>query len=42
MLPQFVELDVFLEAFERGMTGKLLEAGDMRPLGRRRSIWPRA
>jgi hypothetical protein len=30
--PQFVELDIFLEAFERGVAGELLEAGDVHAL----------
>src|ERR1700761_686872 len=32
MLAQFVELDIFLQALQRGVTGELLEAGDMDPL----------
>jgi hypothetical protein len=27
--PQFVELDIFLEAFQRRVAGKLLKAGDV-------------
>ena len=33
VLPQFVELDIFLEALERGVAGELLEPGDMDALG---------
>ena len=33
IVPQFVQLDIFLEAFERGVARKLLEAGDMDALG---------
>jgi hypothetical protein len=29
VVPQLVELDIFLEAFERGVAGELLEAGDV-------------
>src|SRR6516165_6209128 len=29
IVPQLVELDIFLEAFERGVPGELLEAGDV-------------
>ena len=32
-MAQFVELDIFLEALERGVTGELLEAGDVDTLG---------
>ena len=31
--PQFVELDIFLGAFERGVAGELFEAGDVHTLG---------
>ena len=31
--PQFVELDVFFEAFERRVAGELLEPCDMHTLG---------
>ena len=43
---EFVELDIFFEALERGVAGKLLEPGDMHPLGDpaqiapRRRLWP--
>jgi hypothetical protein len=30
---QLVELDIFFEAFERGVAGELLEAGDVHALG---------
>ncbi|HWS06204.1 MAG TPA: hypothetical protein VN362_00125 [Xanthobacteraceae bacterium] len=33
IVPQFVELDIFFEAFERGVAGELLEAGDVHALG---------
>jgi hypothetical protein len=33
MEAQFVELDIFFEALERGVAGKLLEPGDVHPLG---------
>ena len=33
IVPQFVELDIFLEALERGVAGELLEAGDVDALG---------
>ena len=29
IVPQFVELDIFLEALERGVAGELLEARDV-------------
>jgi hypothetical protein len=29
VVPQFVELDIFFEAFEPGVAGELLEAGDV-------------
>src|SRR5271166_4122408 len=29
IVPQFAELDIFLEAFEGGVAGELLEAGDV-------------
>jgi hypothetical protein len=32
IVPQFVELDIFLEAFQRGVTRELLEAGDVHTL----------
>ena len=32
-VPQLVELDIFLEAFERGVAGELLEASDVDALG---------
>jgi hypothetical protein len=32
VVTQFVELDIFLETFERGMAGELLQARDMHPL----------
>jgi hypothetical protein len=32
VVAQFVELDIFLEAFQRGVAGELLEAGDVDPL----------
>ena len=31
--PQFVQLDVFFEAFERGVAGELLQPCDMHALG---------
>ena len=31
-MAQLVELDIFFEAFERGMAGELLEPGDVHPL----------
>ena len=32
IVPQLVELGIFLEAFERGVAGELLEAGDVHAL----------
>ena len=32
IVPQLVELDIFLEAFERGVPGELLEPGDVHAL----------
>jgi hypothetical protein len=32
IVAQFVEIDIFLEAFERGVAGKLFEAGDVHTL----------
>ena len=29
IVAQFVELDIFLDAFQRGMAGELLEPGDV-------------
>ena len=33
IVPQLVELDIFLEALQRGVTGELLKAGDVDALG---------
>jgi hypothetical protein len=33
IVAQLVELDIFLEALERGVAGELLEAGDVNPGG---------
>jgi hypothetical protein len=33
IVPQFVELDIFFEALERGVAGELLQAGDVNPGG---------
>jgi hypothetical protein len=33
IVPQFVELDIFLEALEGGVAGELLQAGDVNALG---------
>jgi hypothetical protein len=33
MTPQLIELDIFFEAFERRMAGKLLQPGNMDALG---------
>ena len=41
VVAQFVELDIFFEAFERGVAGELLEAGDVDALGDAVEMAPR-
>ena len=41
VVAQFVELDILLQALERGMAGELLEAGDVHPWATPLEIAPR-